>query len=1368
MKIKTTFLLFFSLLFLAGNMMVKAQPTEVWNQVHTWNTDRYYRGVDYNPMNNQLYVGGTEGTYVGNTDGTVVEDNMVRILDATTGNLLKTISPASAMGGDWGYGIRDVEVDDAGGIYGTIGTSNQYNPVQLYYWENEDANPVQLWKDASGTADDFGGSFSVYGDFNTEALIIIPCVNVGYVYYFEVVNGVLGNVNKLVLNGLGAIRTPTVQALGTKITDGFWYNTVELAGPVKFNGSGTIVASVPAGVITGVNQDVKYFTAGANEYLAVSNVGKVQIINITGKLADLSDVTAADLTEIPGTAPFLETVWPHVYGNGQEQAVLGNPDGSYAVYSLSGGNYIKALATDGAPIAANAKLSGSPLVGEIKTVEYTYIDVNADAEATSEIKWYVADDATGTNIAEITANAGQSTYTLGAADAGKFISFTVLPVAATGTLSNVLHLKASTPFGPVLAAMNPPVATDVTLTGIAKVGEALTASYTYSDPDGDLEGNSIYEWFRADDAGGTNTVKLAEGSLTYTAVGDDAGKFIIFSVTPVAASGYLLEGTAATTVTAESVLFPPLPPTVENVSITGREEVAGPLTASYTFVDLNKDLEGASILKWYRADDAEGLINKVEVATDVLNYTLVAADEGKYVIFEVTPVTADAEIGAMGSAVTGLIAAEPAPEAPVASNVTLKGLPEVGAVVYGSYTYSDRTDDPEGATLLKWFTADDAAGTNRVEITGAAGKYAYLVAEENIGKHIIFEVTPVATIGGLLEGTPVAVGTTVATTASSNDGDFERMWIRAKKLEGTPEYIGTGSTERGFAIGTEHIYVASRNGGTKLLVIDKADGSLVGQMNTEGMDVGLFKISDVEVSDDGQILACPLQTNTSTGMFAIYKWENELAAPTKFIEFSSVDALRLGDKFTVIGDVSGDAVIYAAASANNKVLRWVVTGGIVDAGTIITLANTTSIGSTAAAAPFDATATSDFIVDGRGYQAQRFDKDGNYIGAYEGVGLDNNQSNSPNVFYYKGRTLTAFHQKNALSQWNIIVQDITSVPHVTLGTSEILSTANQELGSVHVEVDDSYFHLYMISANEGLGYFRGELELPQFVSAKTNHEGTMLMAEFDMPMKEILLTNAAVWSISAGGTEVSIDTIYSAGTTITFELLTPITEGQVITIGYDGTGTIASVTDMPLAAFVSENVVNITGADVPVATAVSFTGDAVNGSLLTGVYTFTDADGDLEGTSLYQWYEATDAAGANKLKLIGEKGITYTVSSDMIGKFVAFEVTPVSATGGEDYLVGEAVMSEFVAVIGVNVDYNSFDRIVIYPNPVADVLSIDNSSSISNVTLIDITGKLLMNMDNLNNNQIRINMSNFKTGIYYLKITSENGQNKVHSIVKTQ
>ncbi|MEN8226905.1 MAG: T9SS type A sorting domain-containing protein [Bacteroidota bacterium] len=1377
MRKRFTFLMMLVAGFLFFGSDLAMAQAEVWNKSHVWNADRYYRGLAYSPLNNHLYVGGTEGAYVGDAGGTVKEDSKIQVLDAATGDSVTTLSPASAMGGDWGYGIRDVEVDMEGGIYATTGTSNQYNPVQLYYWASEDAEPVQLWKDASGTADDFGGSFSVYGSFSHEALIIIPFVNVAKVYYFEVVDGVLGEVKTLDLTGLTSVRTPTVQALGAKIADGFWYNNVALPGPVKFDGSGNITATVPAEVFaTPTTGDCKFVQMAPFEALVISDSGSVVAINITGKAADLSDVTAADiLMTLPGTPPIHQSIWPHVYGNGQEQIALGNPDGGWAIYSLSGGNYVAAVAGDGAPTATNLSFSGNPVVADVITAEYQYIDFNNDLEGTSEIKWYVADDDEGTGKAEITANAGNLTYTLDAVDEGKYISFTVLPVSSTGaTTSSALHLVESAAFGPVLAAANPPVASDVAISGTLWAGEILTGSYTYSDANGDSEGESVIEWYRADE---TDTLLVSSGGLEYTLVDADTGKYIILSVTPVAEAGWFTIGETVSAVTADTVSPPPpIPPVASELGITGREEVAGILTGSYTYTDYNGDAEAETILKWYRADDAIGT-GKVEIVADTNMYTVAVEDEAKYILFEVTPISVETvgiDTGVVVMVATGVIGPEPAAEAPVATDVMIHGTAEVGVVLYGTYTYTDRTDDPEGASVHSWYTADDTLGTNLAPVAGADDN-ALLVTEDMIGSYVGYGITPVATVGDLLTGELVIVPSETVVAASTNDGDFERVWMRAAKHNAIPEYMGSGNTERGFAVGADHIYIASRNGGTNLLVVDKSDGTLITKMNTEGMDAGLYKISDVEVSDDGQILACPLTLNASAatgwgaGLFTIYKWTDELSAPVKWIEYQASEKMRLGDKFTVTGDVSGDAVIYAAAP-EGKVVRWIVTGGIPDTGTELSLEGLSTLGVTPAVVPFQPTADSDFLVDARGLQAQIFDKDGMSVGAIEGVGKDDNQSNSPNIFYHKGRTLAAFHQKTEDLQWNVIVKDITAAPFATVGTSEALSFTDQELGGVHVASDADFFYLYMLSANNGVAHFKGVLISPEFVSAESTETGDSLFVVFSKSMPDT--TNQSTgWIVNVDGAPVAIDTIIGTGTApevLTFVLESAATEGQSITIEYDGTGTAAAADAQPLLAFGPENVVNIVGAQVPVATDAAVTGDLFVGSTLTGTYTYADANGDVEEGSAYQWYYASDAAGSDALKLLGENGATYVVGDDMREKYVAFEVTPATATGGMNYLVGEPVMSEFVQISTVGIGLDQSLNVNVYPNPFANTLTIDNCSSFETIAVIDITGRVQQSVKTLGENRIELNMEGCQKGVYFLKLTTVESKTEVVRIVKAQ
>ena len=76
-----------------------------------------------------------------------------------------------------------------------------------------------------------------------------------------------------------------------------------------------------------------------------------------------------------------------------------------------------------------------------------------------------------------------------------------------------------------------PMATALSIDGVAELGQTLTGSYSYSDAEGDLEGASTYRWLRngAEIAGATTT--------SYVLTIDDLGAEISFEVTPVAQTG---------------------------------------------------------------------------------------------------------------------------------------------------------------------------------------------------------------------------------------------------------------------------------------------------------------------------------------------------------------------------------------------------------------------------------------------------------------------------------------------------------------------------------------------------------------------------------------------------------------------------------------------------------------------------------------------------------------------------------------------------------------------------------------------------------------------------------------------------------------
>jgi hypothetical protein len=78
--------------------------------------------------------------------------------------------------------------------------------------------------------------------------------------------------------------------------------------------------------------------------------------------------------------------------------------------------------------------------------------------------------------------------------------------------------------------------------------------------------------------------------------------------------------------------------------------------------------------------------------------------------------------------------------------------------------------------------------------------------------------------------------------------------------------------------------------------------------------------------------------------------------------------------------------------------------------------------------------------------------------------------------------------------------------------------------------------------------------------------------------------------------------------------------------------------------------------NAPTATSLSISGTPEYGQILTGLYTYTDADGDTEGTSTYRWLRDAVAIG-------GATSNTYTTTQDDVGTTLTFEITPVASTG---------------------------------------------------------------------------------------------------------
>jgi hypothetical protein len=106
--------------------------------------------------------------------------------------------------------------------------------------------------------------------------------------------------------------------------------------------------------------------------------------------------------------------------------------------------------------------------------------------------------------------------------------------------------------------------------------------------------------------------------------------------------------------------------------------------------------------------------------------------------------------------------------------------------------------------------------------------------------------------------------------------------------------------------------------------------------------------------------------------------------------------------------------------------------------------------------------------------------------------------------------------------------------------------------------------------------------------------------------------------------------------------------------------------------------INISPNSAPMASAVSIAGMATYGQTLTGSYTYSDTESDAQGASVFKWYRADNASGLNKEPISGATGITYTLQTADVGKYISFEVTPVANTGASP---GTAVSSDYTAAV---------------------------------------------------------------------------------------
>ncbi len=437
----------------------------------------------------------------------------------------------------------------------------------------------------------------------------------------------------------------------------------------------------------------------------------------------------------------------------------------HGYYSTTTGGDALITIRDHAPATGKPGIEGRPRVGEILSAATGDIKdedgkmkaENGDEGYAYTYQWYRVDSDGSSNRTEIHGATSQI-YTLTSAKMGKKVIVEASFKDDAGNAEGPLASDAYPRVG-IIGVGNATGAPDIS--GLPRVGETLTAGTggivdmngkTKAD-DGEAGYAYSYQWYRLDDDGVSNAVKVGLDQDSYTLTADDAGSKIRVQVSFADDLG-TAEGPL------DSIAYPPVG-TIVAGNATGEPVINNPSGRPWVGETLTADTEGimdedgkmkaedgeaghAYSYQWYRVN-ADGVSNAVKVGSDQDSYELVAADAGSKIRVKVNFI--DDRNNAEGPLVSGAypelgtIRANNAAGQPV-----IKGPPQVGETLTAN---TDGIDDDDGmsnaeagaagyAYSYKWYRVDEDGVSNAVKV--GSDQDSYELVAEDVGKKIRVKV----------------------------------------------------------------------------------------------------------------------------------------------------------------------------------------------------------------------------------------------------------------------------------------------------------------------------------------------------------------------------------------------------------------------------------------------------------------------------------------------------------------------------------------------------------------------------------------------------------------------------------------------------
>lgn len=145
-------------------------------------------------------------------------------------------------------------------------------------------------------------------------------------------------------------------------------------------------------------------------------------------------------------------------------------------------------------------------------------------------------------------------------------------------------------------------------------------------------------------------------------------------------------------------------------------------------------------------------------------------------------------------------------------------------------------------------------------------------------------------------------------------------------------------------------------------------------------------------------------------------------------------------------------------------------------------------------------------------------------------------------------------------------------------------------------------------------------------------------------------------------------------------------------------------------------------------------------------FTLTDDDG---ATSFWvtDWYVYADGFGENTLDI----GNIYNITGLVVGRDGEYRIIPRNANDIQDV---------------TSVHPRGMDALHIYPVPVADQLYLDNVAAYSSVMITTITGQLCFSEEVNARNNIVVDMSEYKNGVYMIQLTRPGADVTIQKVIK--